>query len=284
MSHVDGMRIWRHRRPHFTVMAVGCCLLLADPVTSEARNDLDRFDLQGAVRTVVTTYPQLTTTHQFDRDGHLTALELLPLNQGGAVRYVYLYDEKGRLAEEKTFEPDGTLASRKLFRYGVDDQGRPSAQVAVSDQGLFAQAEFSFYDRRGLLSEEIMVTAQGGVEKSLFDARGNLVYHARYFQRRLVLEASHHFDPLDRLKESRFYSGDGNPMRRDHYRYDQAGHRIEQSSEYLRQSHLRKSVVTYEFDVTGNWTRETAQRWTLKNGSITLTETAVSRERTITYY
>jgi hypothetical protein len=73
-------------------------------------------------------------------------------------------------------------------------------------------------------------------------------------------------------------------MRRDYYRYDQAGNRIEQMSEYYRPSHLRKSVMTYEFDRAGNWIKETVQRWSEKNGSIALTETVVSRERIITYY
>ena len=282
---MNGMRIWRYGRLPSVVILVGWALLLVNSPRSEAKSDLDRLDLHGAVRTVVIKYPQLTTTHEFDREGHLTSLELLPARQAaGAVRYVYMYDENGRLTEEETFEPDGSVASRKLFRYGLDEQRRRSAQVAVTEQGLFAQAEFSFYDRRGWLSEEIMVTAQGLMEKMLFDARGNLIYQSRYFQRRLVLEATHHYDPLDRLKESRFYGSDGSPIRRDHYGYDQVGHRIEQSSEYFRQPHLRKSVVTYEFDPAGNWIKETAQRWSLKNGSVTLTETAVTRERTITYY
>ena len=282
---MNGMRIWRACRLPSLVILVGWFFLFVHCPWSEAKSDLDRFDLHGAVHTVVIKYPQLTTTQEFDREGHLRSLELLPARQAaGGVRYVYTYDESGRLTEEETFEPDGRVASRKLFRYGIDGQGRPSAQVAVTEQGQFAQAEFSFYDRRGLLSEEIMVNAQGLAEKLLFDARGNLVYQARYFQRRLVLEATHHYDPLDRLKESRFYGNDGDPMRRDQYAYNQAGHRIEQSSEYFRQAHLRKSVVTYEFDPAGNWIKETTQRWSLKNGSVTLTETAVTRERTITYY
>ncbi|HKT35388.1 MAG TPA: hypothetical protein VJR03_11200 [Nitrospira sp.] len=281
---MSGMRI-RHRRPLFYLVVSVFWSLFINPTWGQAKSDLDRFDLQGSVRTVVTKYPQLTTAQQFDREGHLTTFELLPGHEThSAVRYVYRYDETGRLAEEETFEPNGTVSYRKLFRYGLDQQGRPSAQVAVTDQGLFAQAEFSFYDRRGLLAEDIMVTAQGVTEKSLYDARGNLIYHARYFQRRLVLEATHHYDPADRLNESRFYGGDGELMRRDHYRYDQAGHRLEQSSDYVRQSHLRKSVVTYEFDPAGNWIKETAQRWSQKDGSAGLTETVVSRERTITYY
>jgi len=282
---MGGMSISHDRRFSYAVIPLLSYLVLFGPAWSEAKTDLERFDLHGAVRTVVTKYPQWTTTHQFDREGRVTVLELLPVHEAaGAVKYVYLYDEIGRLSEEKSFQPDGTVASRKLFVYGIDEQGRPSAQVAVTDHGQFAQAEFFFYDRKGLLSEEIMVTAHGGAEKNLFDARGNLIYHARYFQRRLVLEATHHYDPLDRLKESRFYGGDGEPTRRDHYRYDHAGHRIEQLSEYVRQSHLRKTIMTYEFDPSGDWVKETAQRWTLKNGAIAPTETLVTRERTITYY
>jgi YD repeat-containing protein len=278
------MKSRRVRQFRRIVISICCFVLAAIPAVTSAKNDLDRLELRGPVRAVVTKHPQLKTTHQFDRDGHLTSLELVPSNEADTARYVYQYDESGRVIEEQTFEPDNTVAHRKLFRYGIDERGRQSAQIAVTDKGLFAHAEFSFYDRRGSLAEEIMITGQGVAEKSLYDVRGNLVYHARYFQGRLVLEATHHYDPLDRLKESRFYGSDGEQMRKDHYRYDQAGNRIEQTSEYFRQSHLRKSVVTYEFDHAGNWMKETIQRWSQKNGTVVLAETVVSQERVITYY
>jgi YD repeat-containing protein len=261
-----------------------CYVLVAIPAVSSAKSDLERLELHGAVRTVVTKHPQLKTTHQFDREGHLTSLDLVPTNEANSAHYVYQYDDRGRLIEEHTFEQDNTAAYRKLFRYGIDERGRESAQVAVTEKGQFAHAAFFIYDRRGMLAEEIMISGQGVVEKGLYDVKGNLIYHARYFQGRLVLEASHHYDPLDRLKESRFYGSDGGQMRRDYYRYDQAGNRVEQMSEYYRPSHLRKSVMTYEFDRAGNWIKETVQRWSEKNGSIALTETVVSRERIITYY
>ena len=129
-----------------------------------------------------------------------------------------------------------------------------------------------------------MFTGQGIAEKSLYDVRGNLIYHARYLQGRLVLEATHHYGPIGRLKESRFYGNDGELMRKDQYRYDQAGNRVEQVSEFYRQSHLKKSIISYEFDQTGNWTKETVQRWSDKNGVPLLTESVVSREREISYY
>ena len=273
----------RTSRPLFVVVAL-CWLVVASPATTSARSDLDRFELVGSVRTVVTKHPQLKTTQQFDHDGNLTSLELVPAKEANSARYVYLHDASGRITEEHTVDPDGTVTNRKQFRYGVDEQGRQLALVAVTDEGLFAHAEFSLYDGRGLLAEQIMVSGQGIAEKSLYDVRGNLIYDARYFQGRLVLEATHHYSPLDRLTESRFYGSDGELMRKDLYRYDQAGNRVEQTSEFYHQSHLRKSVVAYEFDHMGNWTKETIQRWSDKNGAPTLGETVVSRERTITYY
>lgn len=273
-------------RPSRLLFVVGalCCLVVASPATSSAKSDLDRFELVGSVRTVVTRHPQLKTTQQFDHRGNLTSLELVPAKEADSARYVYLHDANGLITEEHTVGPDGTVTNRKQFRYGVDEQGRQLALVAATDDGLFAHAEFSLYDSRGLLAEQIMVSGQGIAEKSLYDVRGNLLYDARYFQGRLVLEATHHYGPLDRLTESRFYGSDGELMRKDLYRYDHAGNRVEQASEFYHQSHLRKSVVSYEFDHMGNWTKETIHRWMDKNGAPALSETVVSRERTITYY
>lgn len=261
-----------------------CASLLAVPVASWAKSDLDRFELSGPVRTVVTKHPQLTTTHTFDRNGQLTQLQLAPTTEADAVRYVFTHDEAGRVVEEQTLDAKGATTYRKIFRYVIDSQGRQTPQVAVTETGGLVHAEFAFYDGGGLLVEDLAITGQGVAEKSLYDVRGNLVYHARYFQGHLVMEATHHHGPLGRLKESRFYGGEGDLMRKDLYRYNQSGHRVEQASEFYRQSHLRKSVVTFEYDQAGNWIKETVQRWSDKNGVIALTETVVSRERMITYY
>ena len=112
------------------VISICCFALAAIPAVTSAKNDLDRLELRGPVRTVVTKHPQLKTTHQLDREGHLTSLELAPSNEADSARYVYQYDESGRVIEEQTFEPDNTVAHRKLFRYGIDERGRQSAQIA----------------------------------------------------------------------------------------------------------------------------------------------------------
>jgi YD repeat-containing protein len=247
-------------------------------------NDLSKQELTGPVKTAVTRHPQLRTIHHFDRDGHLTKVELFPSQETGPAQYRLSYDDAGRVTEEQTIEPDGHVLYRKVYRYGFDEQGRQVAMIAATDEGQLAYAEFNLYDERGVLTEDLAITGNGTVEKALYDIGGKLVYLARYFQGRLVMESTHHHGPLGRLRESRFYSGDGTLMRKDVYRYNDAGQRIEQVSEFFRSAHLRKSVVIYEFDTAGNWTKETIQRWAEKNGVLALMETVVSRERQITYY
>jgi hypothetical protein len=113
--------------------------------------------------------------------------------------------------------------------------------------------------------------------KSLYDVRSYPVDTTRYHHGRLVLEATHHHSPPGRLRDSRFYTGDGSLMRKDSCRYNESGQRVELQSEFYRSSHLCTSVVSYEFDRAGNRIVEPVQRWTDKNGAVAPTETIVSR-------
>ena len=275
-----------HRPWFYRALRVVCLLicLAARSVLAAPASDLSKQELTGSVKTAETRHSQLRTIHHFDRDGRLTQIELFSTQELDSAQYRLSYDEAGRVTEEQTIEPDGHVRYKKFYRYGFDEQGRQVAMIAATDDGQLAHAEFDLYDERGVLTEDLAFTGNGTVEKSLYDIRGKLVYLARYFQGRLVLESTHHHGPFGRLKESRFYSGDGTLMRKDVYRYNDAGQRIEQQSEFFRSTHLRKSVVTYEFDAAGNWTKETIQRWTEKHGTLVLLETVVSRERQITYY
>lgn len=265
------------------IVAVLICLA-ARSAPAAPTNDLSKHELTGPVKTAVTRHSQLRTVHHFDRDGRLTKVELFPTQETDSAQYRLSYDDAGRVTEEQTIKPDGHVLYKKIYRYGFDEQGRQVAMIAATDDGEFAHAEFNLYDEDGVVTEDLAITGNGTVEKSLYDIRGKLVYLARYFQGRLVLESTHHHGPLGRLKESCFYSGDGTLMRKDVYRYNDVGLRIEQQSEFFRSAHLRKSVVTYEFDAVGNWTKETIQQWIEKNGALSLMEAVVSRERQITYH
>jgi hypothetical protein len=273
--------VWREvfLRAGWIGVVLGVSSVLAAPSI-----DLAKHELVGPVKTVITKHPQLRTIHHFDRNGRLLEVELQPLDESDSLRYVFHHDTSGRLIEEHTVRPDGQISHKKLYRYQIDAHGRETAIVAATEDGTLAHADFSLYDSRGHLVEELEISGSGIAEKSLYDVQSNLIYEARYFQGRVVLEATHRYSPLGHLRESRYYAGDGNLMRTDHYRYNETGHRIEQQSEFFRNTYLRKSVVSYETDEAGNWTKETIQRWTEKNGAQSLSETTVSRARQITYY
>jgi hypothetical protein len=275
---------FRQRSSRILLACLSAFLLGVVPIQASNLNDLSKHDLVGPVKTVITKHLQLRTVHQFDRNGRLVELELMPTNGAESSHYFYHHDASGRLIEEETVNRDGDVVYKKLYRYGIDEEGRESAVVAATEDGELSHADFSFYDERGILVEEVEINGGGTAERSLYDVGGHLVYGARYFNGKLMQEATHHYGPLGRLTESRYYSSDGNLMRKDLYRYNEAGQRIEQQSEFMRSAHLRRAVVTYEIDEAGNWTKETVQRWTEKNGSVSVSDSVVSREREIAYY
>lgn len=86
---------------------------------------------------------------------------LRPTNELDSARNQIIRDEAWDVVEEQTFEPDGTLPYRKFFRYGVDERGRQTAQGGSHGEVGQAHAEFSIYDDRGLLAEELTVTSRG---------------------------------------------------------------------------------------------------------------------------
>ena len=161
----------------FRILVIaGVSICLAPRVAPAApASDLSKQELAGPVKTAVTRYPQLRTVHHFDREGRLRTVELFPTQESDSAQYHLSYDEAGRVTEEQTVEPDGHVLYKKIYRYGFDEQGRQVAAIAVTEDGQLAHAEFDLYDERGLLTEDLAITGNGTVEKSLYDVRGKLV-------------------------------------------------------------------------------------------------------------
>ena len=121
------------------------------------------------MKTAETRHAQLRTLHHFDRDGRLTKVELFPTQEADSAQYRLSYDDAGRVTEEQTVEPDGHALYKKIYRYGFDEQGRQVAMIAATDDGELAHAEFNLYDERGVVTEDLAITGNGTVEKSLYD-------------------------------------------------------------------------------------------------------------------
>ena len=256
------------------------------PVAALARTltDREKHELIGPVRTVVTRYPLLLTTETYDPSGSLAELVLHAALENDTGKTVFTHDALGHVQEERVYEADGSLVSKKLYRYSYDHGGNESAIVAATEGGAFVHALFSQYDARGNLTEELYVSGDGALDRSLFDVRGDVVYTARYHNGRLMFETVNRYDPHRHLRESRVYGAEGSLIRKDQFRYTETGIRIQETSEFYLSHHVGKLVTMYDLDSTGNWVKETITRWIVKDGGMKPTDSVVNRERTITYY
>ncbi len=241
--------------------------------------------LLGSVKQVITRSSGSIWSRTYDRSGRLmeavfsqTKTDIAP------ARYSFEYDTQGKLTLETASELDGSFSYKNLYRYGYDDRGYETAVVAALPNGTLSHAEFSIYDSRGHLESKIYFTGGVFTDKALFDARGNVIYGARYRHGSLWLETGQLFGPDGRLKERRTYSADGTLSNRERLTYDDGGRLIEEVSEFFNSPDLQKLVTTYEYDTMGNWTRKLLKRWMKQGNEIRALDAEIEEERSISYY
>ena len=178
--------------------------------------------------------------------------------EGGLIRkIVYVYDDRKRLNEYLTYKSDGTLqyrwvASRtvpgrvEIGTYNGDGSFRDRAVNTFAFTKPGEKFESSVYNLDGSLAQKTVFVAdgKGGVERWEQKADGSLL--ARFVETR---------DSEGFLIEGAEYNADG--------------------------SIRRKETFTREFDVQGNWIKETKSEWDAKAGI--LVPTAITHQ-IITYY
>ena len=241
--------------------------------------------LLGPVKQVITRSSGSIWTRTYDPTGRVMETVFSQTKTDVApARYSFEYDAQGTLTLETASEPDGSILYRNLYRYGYDDRVHETAVVAALSDGTLSHAEFSMYDSRGHLESKIYFTGQVLTDKSLFDARGNVIYGARYRHGSLWLETGHLFGPHGRLRERRTYSADGTLSSKEVLKYDDRGRLIEEVSEFFNSPNIQKSVTTYEHDTAGNWTRKLLKRWMKQGNEIQALDAGVEEERSISYY
>jgi hypothetical protein len=81
-------------------------------------------------------------------------------------------------------------------------RGTHTASVTVSDDGHFQNAEFSLYDQRGHLWEQLWVKISSATYKSLFDVWGHRIYSAYFRKGALLNELRHKYDVLGKIPMS----------------------------------------------------------------------------------
>lgn len=240
-------------------------------------------ELIGPVRSVTIKKHGYSTTETYDRAGHLieTVLDLTHANM--ATYSLFRYDPDGHLQEELALDLNGRLLYRKRVVYARDLEGRDTASVTASDDGRFQNAEFSLYDQRGHLSEQLWVSSST-TYKSLFDIQGHRIYSAYYRKGELLNELTHRYDVLGRLRELVSYDTLGKVTGRVTNDYDESGKRTRSTTQTFGEARPRTWVTTYEYDSLGNWIKEQTSEQYSSSQPATASSIPIVEERTIQYY
>jgi len=242
-----------------------------------------KHDLIGPVRSVTVKTIGYSAIETYDRAGHLidAVLDLSLANT--ATHSLFRYDRDGHLEEELALDSSGRLIFRKRSIYARDIEGRNTASVTVSDDGRFQNAEFSLYDQRGLLWEQLWVNSSTAY-KSIFDVRGRRIYSAYYRKGALLNELRHRYDLLGRLHELVSYDDQGIVTARVTNDYDDAGKRTRSTTQTFSDARPRTWVTIYEYDSVGNWIKEQTSEQFPSSQTITSSTVPIVEERMIQYY
>lgn len=240
-------------------------------------------DLIGPVRSVTVKKSGYSTIETYDRAGHLIDAVLDLSLADTATHSLFRYDHDGHLEEELALDPNGRLIFRRRSIYARDLEGRHTASVTVSDDGRFQNAEFSLYDQRGHLWEQLWVNGSTAY-KSLFDVRGRRIYSAHYRKGALLNELRHRYDALGRLHELVSYDDHGIVAARVTNDYDDAGRRTRSTTQTFGDARLRTWITTYEYDSIGNWIKEQTAEQSSSSQTITSSTAPIMEERMIQYY
>ncbi len=239
-------------------------------------------ELIGPVRTVTIKKLGYSATETYDRAGHLieTAIDIPYADT--ATYSLFRYDQDGHLQEELGLDSNGKLMFRKRVIYARDSEGRDTASVTTSENGGFQHAEFSLYDQRGHLWEQLWVN-HSITHKSLFDVLGRRIYSARYSKGELFSELKHRYDVQGRLQEIVIYNAQGVQAGRVANDYDDRGRRVRATTEMLGENQQRKWITAYEYDDMGNWIKELTTEQSSTSGKVPASAVLV-QERQIQYY
>lgn len=240
-------------------------------------------ELIGPVRSVTIKKHGYSTTETYDRAGHLMEAVLDLIHANTATYSLFRYDQDGHLQEELAFDQRGRIRYRKQVVYARDPEGRDTASVTTSDDGHFQNAEFSLYDRRGHLWEQLWVSSTTSY-KSLFDIQGHRIYSAYYRKGELLNELKHGYDVLGRLQELISYDAHGTLTGLVTNDYDATGKRTRTTTHTFGAPRPRTWITTYEYDSLGNWIKEQTSEQSPSSQPATDSTIPIVEERTIQYY
>lgn len=251
---------------------------------SYAYDELPRYDLQsqgfrGLVRTVITRSSFFVTIVSFDRAGRLaeTVHDTTEKRRGWPFRDVYHYSELDKPDSIMMYDWDDVLRGKSVFAY--DEVGNPSLKITVMDDGRLREVVLYGINGSNQITTQIYFNENGAFRERIeyrYDDTNKLVlaenYHheVRNSYRNNVLAQEHwHNKTFKQVERIKRLNELGDLAIEKEFTHDGAP--------------LNESVYSYEYDASGNWTKQAISQFIFKDGKRVPDRTStVTRE--IDYY
>ena len=253
--------------------------------------------------------------HIYTLDDRGTRIESRVYDSDGtlASRFTYKYDAKGNKTEEGFYYHTGQFGGKSVYTY--DERGNQTSQTSYGADGTVNWKTVSTYDARGNRTEWLQYERDTLRYKiiSMYDERGRIVgnetIESNALPNVLVSHApvpgkvSYTYNDEKRTKEVATYKPDGSLKDRVVHAYDDKGNEIgramfkadgtpndpviqfydniNEPGSKFRGSLSGKSLVGFEYDSHGNWTKKTSL---IQSGKDSKPQPYRAEERIITYY
>ena len=254
----------------------------------------DRAGLIGSVKRLVeTTYTAskpsrlIVVTSIYDRRGNIVEMQVALINKiqpekESRRRAVITYDDTGRRIEDRIYQDDGGVTSRKVYSY--DAHSRLVEKVEYRSENVVMTKWVYAYDDRGNEKEAKYYVKGRLIARYLYeyDEHGNKVKVVAFRgDGSEEHTAIHKYDEKNHSTESVVYEPGGAVDGKNTYRYNNRGYLTEEVISSADGSIIDKRVYSFEFDQKGNWVKRTVSTWAGSSGKLGPTQIT---ERAISYY
>ena len=201
------------------IISVSSLFLLWGCHSSEFKNELERENLRGKVKTI-----RRTPYKAVEKYGEVTKGEI---DRGWFTDYSYrIFNEKGNLIENQDFYSSGELMDKTIYKY----------------------------DNFNKIEEEIVSGSDGDIKKKItfrYDEKANLIRKTEYKpDGSLIVKENYKYNERDKVIEVQDINSEGVPADRWIYKYNNKGKRIE-ANRYKPDGNLYEKII-YDYDNEGN--------------------------------
>ena len=241
------------------------------------KSDVEKYDLKGMVKSVLqssfeavgkledvklgvqlNSFPHSKTSTFFNEGGKITE-EIRYIDGSLLSKYIFTYDETGKLIKDESFHDDNTERSRTNYKY--DEQGKLIEEIHYARilkeyyRLSFKHKKNFLYDENGNLIEETFSNGNSYFDKKItyrYDASGNRTDQLDLGGDNILRDRSMFKYDRNGNKIEFAYLDVGGTLTTFIYKYDENGNLIEEG---IKGSSNKKSYA-YDYDSQGNWIKK----------------------------